>query len=1266
MRPSEDQNDDRLRALLRAAETGTAPPDRAFLDRLREQSAAAFAASSIPEASSSLSPRKGRAMFTRIVGSIVVLALAVAGIWFGFFRIDKPVQAAGPKFGEVMEGVRSAKSLHAQITKDGKTSELWSEKNGRRRTDSGTGSYEITDGSLFWNVDAKTGKATRLNEKPEADVFDLILGSKIAEKGGLGELTPTEKVGDDSLRYKMRLGKIEFEALVDAKTKQLRSFTARNESKQLLGEFKLLEINTSLPEDKFLVLNSLSEDGRVGKVTDTQGIASVKPLAQSRWTPICNNLVLMPGDLLRTDIRGANAVEARLLSRTNVIIGPGPQVELAKSTQLKLHSGEMEISVPKDSSVELDGPEDQKVVVEGTQHYRVDKNGKLLLVAKPPLWLQGFKGQTANESLGSLIAKVDGRNVPLSVGYHHVTVDIRDQIARTTIEESFVNHTDVVTEGVFYFPLPQDASISGFGMWIGNELVMADVVEKQRAREIYEQIKRERRDPGLLEWQGGNIFSARVWPISANGEKRVKIVYTQVLPLRGNTYRYSYALQSDMLQQHPLRDLSLTVNVNSEIPLKKVWSPTHSTRDQFTPAAARVEFSAQEYTPNKDFEVVIEQEKRASDLVMVPQRRGDDGYFMLQLMPPAVTTGRDVLPDAAPLHVLILADTSASMDKGQRQRQDAFLAALLGSLTPTDTFNLAACDVNCDWVFEQAQQAMFASIQAARQMLEQRISLGWTDLDKAFASAMKQSGPNTHVIYIGDGIITTGDADPAAFVKRLKRLYEGKAGTFHAVTVGNSFESNVLKGIASLGGGSMRKVSGEQTPSLVALDLLREMAQPTLRNIKVEFKGLQVARVYPEELPNVPAGTQQILLGRYLPQGNEQQGEVIVTGMLSGKEVRLSAKVNLPPAAVAKAGVVDETSSFIPRLWARMHLDVLLDQGSSAAIRDEIIALSEEYQIITPYTSFLVLESDADRQRFGVKRRFQMRDGEKFFAAGRDNVDYALVQQQMKRAGLWRLNLRRDVLRSFANLGRNPQQFQQLERRRELRKLIEDNETWYAETDSLTTFTSSPVSASTASAPYEMSFDFAYGPMGKAGIRSELGDVRELEGLERSKDRLDVLEDEAKKEAILGRDESEPANAPAGEKAPNADEPAAPDAYIDDFDMKDKKSLAKESPYRGGDLDFDENRPMFASYGRRAGGRLTGGASGGEFGEYGGYGYYYRGPGRRAYDDSLYWQQQWWQTLFPPLPKPGKSQVVKSSWPDAARKLAQSLLRTEKLQKLTG
>jgi hypothetical protein len=297
------------------------------------------------------------------------------------------------------------------------------------------------------------------------------------------------------------------------------------------------------PEEKFVLSDKLTDDGRIGKVTDVQGVVSVKPVLAERWSPAPSQLVLKPGDWLRTDSRGANAASIRLLPATGLIVGPHSTVELTKANEIRLVAGELEIAATAAAPVELLGPDKQSLKIDGRQFVRIEKE-KLVRVEKEPLWLKGFKGTAADETLGSLIATVDGRNVPLTVGYHHVTVDIRDQIARTVIEESFVNRTDAVLEGVFHFPLPQDASISGFGMWIGDKLVEADVVEKQRAREIYETILREKRDPGLLEWAGGNIFKARVYPIPAHSEKRIRISYTQVLPLKGNRYRYSYALQS--------------------------------------------------------------------------------------------------------------------------------------------------------------------------------------------------------------------------------------------------------------------------------------------------------------------------------------------------------------------------------------------------------------------------------------------------------------------------------------------------------------------------------------------------------------------------------------------------------------------------------------------------------------------------------------------------------------------------------------------------
>ncbi|MFQ5503752.1 MAG: VIT domain-containing protein, partial [Planctomycetota bacterium] len=234
-------------------------------------------------------------------------------------------------------------------------------------------------------------------------------------------------------------------------------------------------------------------DARVGTVSDLQGSAWYRPVARERWTPLGVREALMPGDQVRTSPRGANAVEILLNKGGGVVVGPGTMVDFAGGG-VRLYRGELEIRPGKGGSVPATGP----------GGFQKDCSARTLLRAgrqsteelgQDPRWLTGYRASTTDEWMGSLVAKIDGRDVPLSVGYHKVTVDIRDQISRTTVEQSFVNSTVQRLEGVFYFPLPPDASISGFGMWIGDELVEADIVEKQRARAIYEDILRRKKDP---------------------------------------------------------------------------------------------------------------------------------------------------------------------------------------------------------------------------------------------------------------------------------------------------------------------------------------------------------------------------------------------------------------------------------------------------------------------------------------------------------------------------------------------------------------------------------------------------------------------------------------------------------------------------------------------------------------------------------------------------------------------------------------------------
>lgn len=1073
-----DRDDELLSELLKPLDADAAPVDHEFLLQLQRQSMAQFLKVSPESADSThgvsahdsvtISSSRDRIMFSFTARlAVSVSAACIAGVawlaaWFG------ATSAVGSvTLDDVIRQAVQSETLQLKVVRHGTEADVWVRKRDDHSTDvrweESPSLYRIAHGSRLWEIDEENNTVKSAAHEwlnPDGNTREVDLLAMLGIEESASQFRKVRAVGhvkhaDRNCRVFRMITeqddrKLLIEAFADAETNDLLMIAAwpdglRNARKAPLAELRLIARNKAVDESRFVVAKSLSSDGRIGRVLDAQGIVTLRPVMRSRWTPVARQMLIRPGDWLRTDVRGANAAELAMTSQFKVVAGPGTLVEIQNPGQIFLHGGEVQITGSDHSEDELTllAPNKQKVVVKAGEQglFRLLADRSLRRIDQKPIWLAGFEGSSNEESIGSLIANIDGRNVPLTVGYHKVSVEIRDQIARTTIEESFVNRTNGRLEGVFHFPLPQDASISGFGMWIGNELVEADVVEKQRAREIYETILRERRDPGLLEWTGGNIFKARVFPIEPHSEKRIRIVYTQVLPLRANKYRYSYALRSELLQKTPLRELSINVLVNSELPLRSVTCPTHSVRSSFggpvgggggAIRSAQLEFAAQEYSPTRDFEVVCEVDSKQSDVVVIPHQRGGDGYFLAQVSLPGADGNwqREVLPDGDPLEVLLVCDTSASMDSDSRKKQNELVAAILSSLGPKDRFNLAVCDVDCHWLFEESVDASVENEKAitkARQWLSNRTSLGWTDLVQAFASVGKRAKPGSHVIYIGDGIVTAGNADPQAFASRVERLFneeskrsdEGEASpTFHAVSVSSSFESVVLKAIAGIGGGSVRAIGGERTPQSVAFELLNEIAQPGLRDVEVEFRGLQVAAVYPEKLPNLAAGTQQIIVGRYLPTGDNQTGEMIVTGNRGGEPVRYAARVQLKGA--------ENSNSFIPRLWARAHLDQLLQQGTSELVKDEIIGLSEEFHIITPYTSLLVLESDADRERFGVTRRYKMRDGERFFAEAKDNARFELRQRQMKRAGDWRLNLRRAILSKMAGLGRSTQAMQSL------------------------------------------------------------------------------------------------------------------------------------------------------------------------------------------------------------------------------------------------
>ena len=154
-------------------------------------------------------------------------------------------------------------------------------------------------------------------------------------------------------------------------------------------------------------------------------------------------------------------------------------------------------------------------------------------------------------------------------------MEIVGQVAKTSVDQVFINHFGRDIEGTYIFPVPEGASVSDFAMYIGNERVKGEILDSREARRIYEDIVRRMRDPGLLEYMGRNLFRARVYPIPARGEKRVQISYTEVLKAENGLVKYLYPLNTEKFSRDPLKDVSISVRIESQVPIVNVYSPSH-------------------------------------------------------------------------------------------------------------------------------------------------------------------------------------------------------------------------------------------------------------------------------------------------------------------------------------------------------------------------------------------------------------------------------------------------------------------------------------------------------------------------------------------------------------------------------------------------------------------------------------------------------------------------------------------------------------------
>lgn len=586
----------------------------------------------------------------------------------------------------------------------------------------------------------------------------------------------------------------------------------------------------------------------------------------------------------------------------------------------------------------------------------------------------------------------------LEIRYHHVDVTIQDQIAVTHVDQVFYNPNDWTVEGTYIFPIPPEAVVTDFTLWVDGEPVKGEVLSAEEARHTYEEIVRQSLDPALLEYADRAAVRARVFPIPAGGERRIELEYTQTLTAEEGLVRYVYPLNTEKFSAAPLDNVRVTGDVRTSQPIRAVYSPSHPvaiSKDGDYHAVAGYE--ADNIRPDADFVLYYSiGESEAFHLLSYrdPADATDpDGFFLLLLAP---------RPDAAaqslPKDLVLILDRSGSMEGEKFMQAQAALTYILQHLNPDDRFNVISFSTGLETYAPYLQDASEANQAIA--WVDRQSAVGSTDINRALleAASMTDAERPTYLIFLTDGLPTEGVTDSDQILNNFVSQASPNLRLF-TFGVGYDVDTFLLDSLAQEHHGTSTYVLPGEPLDEILSSFYAKVSTPVLMDLKLDFGELAAYDLYPSPLPDLFAGSQIVVVGRYHEGG---EADVTLRGVVNGE----TQMFHFPGQIFTADSANVDSQSAIPRLWATRKIGYLLNQirlqGPQQELIDQIVRLSIRYGIVTPYTSYLVTEAlplgSAEQERIAEEAYNDLKSAPSAPSYGQDAVEKAAGEGALRQA----------------------------------------------------------------------------------------------------------------------------------------------------------------------------------------------------------------------------------------------------------------------------
>ncbi len=589
---------------------------------------------------------------------------------------------------------------------------------------------------------------------------------------------------------------------------------------------------------------------------------------------------------------------------------------------------------------------------------------------------------SSNAFSAGLMTPINSQLAQLVIKQHHVSVVVEDGYAITHVDQTFHNPHSMDLEAIYSFPIPVKAAVGEFTYWIDGKPVTGEVLEKQAARDLYEKEKQAGRETALTEQDSYKTFDTSVYPVRANQDVKIRLVYIQPTHVDTGIGQYTYPLEEGGVDEEKLafwtyndevsESFSFNMIIRSSYPIDNVRLPKHpqavvqsNSKEEWNVSLINktaINANDDELESNRvitpptepsvayrlDQDIVVYWRHKEGlpgsvDMVAYKEDANSRGTFMMTVTPgedlPAISQGRDWI---------FVLDLSGSM----QGKFNSLVEGVTKGLTKLHTndrfriilFNNSAREVTNGFVTVSPENISHYSTLLTNTQPDGSTNL-YAGLDLGF-NKLDSDRPSA-VMLVTDGVANVGITEKKAFLKLVEK-YDVRLFTF---VMGNSANRPMLESMTKVSNGFAMNISNSDDIVGKLLLVQSKLNHEALRDIDIKISGVNVKDMTPDHVGSLYRGQQLIVFGHYWDGGT---AKITINGKITDQDKTYTTQFDFPDQATLHPE--------IERLWAYATIENLQDQmdylGENADSKQAIIDVALEHSLVTDYTSLIVVRDE--------------------------------------------------------------------------------------------------------------------------------------------------------------------------------------------------------------------------------------------------------------------------------------------------------------------